>query len=71
VHVALIVEDLPDAREWLRALIAKGFTTPKVGELLSITKNTAAGYVKSIYAKRVLPRFYGHFRFFNAFVEGR
>lgn len=32
-------------------LIAKGYTTPKVGELLSITKNTAAGYVKSIYAK--------------------
>lgn len=32
-------------------LIAKGYTTPKVGELLNITKNTAAGYVKSIYAK--------------------
>ncbi|MDP3515761.1 MAG: response regulator transcription factor [Pseudohongiella sp.] len=32
-------------------LIAKGYTTPKVGELLNISKNTAAGYVKSIYAK--------------------
>lgn len=32
-------------------LIAKGYTTPKVGELLNITKNTAAGHVKSIYRK--------------------
>lgn len=33
------------------ALIAKGYSTPKVADLLGITNNTAAGYVKSIYAK--------------------
>ena len=32
-------------------LIAKGYSTPKVADLLGITNNTAAGYVKSIYAK--------------------
>ncbi len=32
-------------------LIAKGYSTPKVAGLLGITSNTAAGYVKSIYAK--------------------
>ena len=32
-------------------LIAKGFSTPKVADLLGISNNTAAGYVKSIYAK--------------------
>lgn len=32
-------------------LIAKGCTTARVGELLGITRNTAAGYVKEIYRK--------------------
>lgn len=33
------------------ALIAKGYTTAKVAELLDITRNTASGYVKVIYRK--------------------
>ncbi len=33
------------------ALIAKGYTTAKVAELLNITRNTASGYVKLIYRK--------------------
>lgn len=33
------------------ALIAKGYTTAKVGEYLNITRNTASGYVKVIYRK--------------------
>jgi DNA-binding CsgD family transcriptional regulator len=32
-------------------LIAKGYTVGRVAELLGITRNTAAGYVKSIYRK--------------------
>ena len=32
-------------------LLAKGFTVPKVAEMLGITYNTAAGYVKAIYTK--------------------
>jgi DNA-binding NarL/FixJ family response regulator len=32
-------------------LIAKGYTIAVVGELLGITRNTAAGYVKTIYKK--------------------
>ena len=32
-------------------LIAKGYTTAKVAELLNITRNTASGYVKAIYRK--------------------
>jgi len=32
-------------------LISKGFTLPKVAAMLEITRNTAAGYVKSIYRK--------------------
>ena len=32
-------------------LIAKGCTVARVGELLGITRNTAAGYVKEIYRK--------------------
>ncbi|MEE9351149.1 MAG: response regulator transcription factor [Thiotrichaceae bacterium] len=32
-------------------LIAKGYTLVKVGELLDITRNTTAGYVKIIYRK--------------------
>ncbi|MCC5873294.1 MAG: response regulator transcription factor [Gammaproteobacteria bacterium] len=32
-------------------LIAKGYTVVRVAELLGITRNTAAGYVKSIYRK--------------------
>lgn len=32
-------------------LIAKGCTVARVGELLGITRNTAAGYVKDIYRK--------------------
>lgn len=33
------------------ALIAKGYTTAKVAEYLTITRNTASGYVKVIYRK--------------------
>jgi DNA-binding NarL/FixJ family response regulator len=32
-------------------LISKGFTLPKVADMLAITRNTTAGYVKSIYRK--------------------
>jgi len=32
-------------------LISKGFTLPKVASMLDISRNTAAGYVKSIYRK--------------------
>lgn len=32
-------------------LISKGFTLPKVADMLAISRNTAAGYVKSIYRK--------------------
>ncbi len=32
-------------------LIAKGYTTAKVAEFLGITRNTASGYVKTIYRK--------------------
>jgi DNA-binding NarL/FixJ family response regulator len=32
-------------------LIAKGYSTPKVAELLEISRNTASGYVKTIYSK--------------------
>ncbi|EDY86482.1 response regulator, NarL-family [gamma proteobacterium HTCC5015] len=33
------------------ALIAKGYTVKKAGELLGISRNTCAGYVKDIYRK--------------------
>ena len=33
------------------SLIAKGYTLAKVGGLLGITRNTTAGYVKTIYQK--------------------
>jgi DNA-binding NarL/FixJ family response regulator len=49
-----LIEDavtLTSREQDVLGLIAKGYTTPKVGELLNITKNTAAGYVKSIYSK--------------------
>lgn len=32
-------------------LLAKGFTVPRVGELMGITKSTAQSYVKDIYRK--------------------
>ncbi|MEE2891210.1 MAG: LuxR C-terminal-related transcriptional regulator [Pseudomonadota bacterium] len=32
-------------------LIAKGYTVARVAEMLGITRNTAAGYVKIIYRK--------------------
>ena len=32
-------------------LIAKGYTVARVAEMLGITRNTAAGYVKVIYRK--------------------
>ena len=32
-------------------LIAKGFTVPRVAEMLNISPNTASGYVKDIYRK--------------------
>lgn len=51
-------QDPPDSEAQLTAreqevltLIAKGYTVGRVAELLGITRNTAAGYVKSIYRK--------------------
>jgi DNA-binding NarL/FixJ family response regulator len=32
-------------------LIAKGYSSPKVADMLDISKHTAAGYVKTIYSK--------------------
>lgn len=44
-------ESLTDREREVLALIAKGFTIGRVGEMLGITRNTAAGYVKIIYRK--------------------
>ena len=48
-----IVDDthLTNRERDVLALIAKGYTTAKVAEYLSITRNTASGYVKVIYRK--------------------
>lgn len=46
-----VEEHLTDRERDVLALLAKGFTVKKVAELLDISPNTAAGYVKSIYRK--------------------
>lgn len=49
-----VVEDethLTSRERDVLALIAKGYTTAKVADLLGITRNTASGYVKVIYRK--------------------
>jgi DNA-binding CsgD family transcriptional regulator len=40
----------PREREVL-TLIAKGMRLPEVSDMLGITRNTAAGYIKSVYRK--------------------
>jgi DNA-binding NarL/FixJ family response regulator len=42
---------LTEREEDVLSLLAKGFTVKKVAELLEISPNTAAGYVKTIYRK--------------------
>lgn len=42
---------LTEREEDVLALLAKGFTVKKVADLLEISPNTAAGYVKTIYRK--------------------
>lgn len=42
---------LTEREQDVLALLAKGFTVKKVADLLEITPNTAAGYVKVIYRK--------------------
>lgn len=43
--------ELTSREQEVLTLIAKGYTVARVAELLGITRNTAAGYVKSIYRK--------------------
>lgn len=45
------VEKLTNREKDVLALIAKGYTIARVAALLSISRNTAAGYVKVIYRK--------------------
>ncbi|MCR9261055.1 MAG: response regulator transcription factor [Pseudomonadaceae bacterium] len=42
---------LTEREQDVLALLAKGFTVKKVADLLEISPNTAAGYVKTIYRK--------------------
>lgn len=44
-------ENLTERERDVLTLLAKGFTVRKVAELLEISHNTAAGYVKTIYRK--------------------
>ena len=44
-------EKLTEREREVLTLIAKGYTIAKVGEMLGITRNTAAGYVKIVYRK--------------------
>ena len=44
-------EALAPREEQILQLLAKGFTVPKVAEMLEIKPNTAASYVKEIYRK--------------------
>ena len=44
-------EDLTERERDVLGLIAKGYTIGRVGEILGITRNTAASYVKIIYRK--------------------
>ena len=48
---ASVSDGLTEREQDVLALIAKGFTVKKVAELLEISPNTAAGYVKIIYRK--------------------
>lgn len=48
--VALVQSLTPRESEVLR-LIAKGYSVPEAAELLGLTRNTVAGYVKDIYRK--------------------
>lgn len=43
--------NLTDREQEVLGLIAKGYTIARVSEILGITRNTAAGYVKIIYRK--------------------
>jgi len=45
------VVSLTNRESEVLALISKGYTTASVSDLLSISNNTVAGYVKSIYRK--------------------
>lgn len=49
--VAETGEKLTNREQEVLALIAKGYTIARVAALLSISRNTAAGYVKVIYRK--------------------
>lgn len=42
---------LTDRERDVLTLLAKGYTVAKVADLLDITRNTAAGYAKSVYRK--------------------
>jgi DNA-binding NarL/FixJ family response regulator len=42
---------LTDRERDVLTLLAKGYTVTKVADLLDITRNTAAGYAKSVYRK--------------------
>ena len=44
-------ENLTGREEEVLTLISKGYTVAKVAEMLGITRNTTAGYVKIIYRK--------------------
>lgn len=44
-------EKLTPREQEVLTLIAKGYTISKVGEMLGITRNTTAGYVKTLYRK--------------------
>jgi len=49
--VTVAMEKLTEREIEVLTLISKGYTIAKVGELLGITRNTTAGYVKIIYRK--------------------
>ena len=44
-------EKLTNREQEVLTLIAKGYTLAKVGEMLGISRNTTAGYVKTLYRK--------------------
>ncbi len=55
-HFSALAHPEPEARltereQEVLLLISKGLTLPKVAALLAISRNTTAGYVKSIYRK--------------------
>ena len=51
VHADAPKVKLTDREKEVLTLLAKGYTVKRVAELLHITRNTAAGYVKDIYRK--------------------